>query len=262
MPLWSEQISSSPRLNFRNDADAEIVYFPACITRMMGTYAGRPRNLVETFYSVCEKAGVKTRVLQDVGSSCCSQIYSSKGYRDAYTFKANEVVERMWQSSEEGRLPVVIDVTSCEYTLKHIYPVLSAENKKKYSQITVWDSVEFLHKMVLPRVEAGKQKDKIILHPVCSLEKLKTGGLFLDIARKFAHEVVVPLNAGCCGMAGDRGFLFPELMESATRAEAEEVCSHTCADGYYSSTKTCEMAMSQAVGKNYESILYLVDECV
>jgi D-lactate dehydrogenase len=29
---------------------------------------------------------------------------------------------------------------------------------------------------------------------------------------------------------------------------------------YYSSAKTCEMAMSEAVKKNYESILYLVDE--
>ncbi len=30
--------------------------------------------------------------------------------------------------------------------------------------------------------------------------------------------------------------------------------------GYYSSTKTCEIAMSEAVKENYESILYLVDE--
>ena len=33
-------------------------------------------------------------------------------------------------------------------------------------------------------------------------------------------------------------------------------------DGYYSSTKTCEMSMSEAVKENYESILYLVDEAL
>jgi len=60
-------------------------------------------------------------------------------------------------------------------------------------------------------------------------------------------------------MAGDRGFLFPELTKSATNAEASEVQCKTY-NGYYSSSKPCEMAMSEAVGKNYESILYLVDE--
>ncbi len=262
MPLWSAQIAHPPRLNFREDPDPDIVYFPSCITRMMGTYPGKSRNLIDTFYSVCDKAGVKTRVIKQVESSCCSQMYSSKGYKDAYHFKANEVMERMWVSSEEGKLPVVMDVTSCEYTLKHIYPVLSPENKKRYPRLIVWDSVEFLHKIVLPRVEADVLKDKVVLHPVCSLEKMKTGSLFADIARKFAREVVVPLQAGCCGMAGDRGFLFPELTASATLPEATEVCGHTGVDGYYSSTKTCEMAMTEAVGKDYEAILYLVDECV
>jgi D-lactate dehydrogenase len=102
-------------------------------------------------------------------------------------------------------------------------------------------------------------KQKIVLHPVCSLEKMKTGYKLSAIAKHFAEEVIVPKNAGCCGMAGDRGFLFPELTASATLPEAEEV-NEVIYDGYYSSTKTCEMALSQAVKKNYESILYLVDE--
>jgi D-lactate dehydrogenase len=81
------------------------------------------------------------------------------------------------------------------------------------------------------------------------------------VAKQLAHEVKVPLHAGCCGMAGDRGFLFPELTKSATLPEAQEVnqCSY---DGYYSSSKTCEMALSEATGKNYESIVYLLDECL
>jgi D-lactate dehydrogenase len=82
---------------------------------------------------------------------------------------------------------------------------------------------------------------------------------FVAIASSFADSVTVPLNAGCCGMAGDRGFLFPELTASATHHEAAEV-RQSKYDGYYSSTKTCEMAMSDAVHSNYESILYLVDE--
>jgi D-lactate dehydrogenase len=82
----------------------------------------------------------------------------------------------------------------------------------------------------------------------------------LSVAKLFAENVIVPVRAGCCGMAGDRGFLFPELTHAATRAEAEDLKNDKC-DGYYSTSKTCEMAMSEAVGVNYHSLLHLVDEC-
>jgi len=71
--------------------------------------------------------------------------------------------------------------------------------------------------------------------------------------------VEIPKHEGCCGMAGDRGFLFPELTQAATLEEAKEIKVKQC-DGYYSTSKPCEMAMSEAVGKQFESILYLVDE--
>jgi D-lactate dehydrogenase len=60
-------------------------------------------------------------------------------------------------------------------------------------------------------------------------------------------------------MAGDRGMYYPELTASATKIEAEEV-NQAEYHGYYSTSRTCEMALSQAVGKNYESILKLLDE--
>jgi D-lactate dehydrogenase len=50
------------------------------------------------------------------------------------------------------------------------------------------------------------------------------------------------------------------LTASATAFEAAEVKQGSYA-GYYSSAKTCEMALSEAVGHNYESLLHLVDEC-
>jgi len=118
-----------------------------------------------------------------------------------------------------------------------------------------------LHDKVLPLVNVKQKKNNIVLHPVCSLEKMNNGYKFIQLAKHFADGVTIPENAGCCGMAGDRGFLFPELTAAATKPEAEEVIEKKYA-GYYSSTKTCEMAMSAAVKENYESILYLVDESI
>jgi len=264
MPLWSRQITAPPKLNVLKkatspDRPATIVYFPACITRMLGTYEGRQKNLMETFMSICTKAAIGVKVLDKLTGSCCSQIFSSKGFKDAQAYTANDIVDRLWTSTYEGKLPVVIDVSSCAYTLHHLRPVLTALNQQRFDALTILDSVEFIYSQVLPLVQVQPLNKQVVLHPVCSLEKMKTSQQFEAIARRFATNVTIPENAGCCGMAGDRGFLFPELTASATHHEATEVTQQSY-DGYYSSTKTCEMAMTQAVGKNYESILYLVDE--
>ena len=269
MPLWPATMSRPPRFpvfqgtpDERTDAtEHTVVYFPACISRMLGTYTGKEKNLMETFLSVCRKAGFGVVVPEAIRGSCCSQIFSSKGFPEAQSFAANQTVDRLWKASAEGRYPVVIDVSSCAYTLQLARPALNPENRQRFDRLRILDSVDFLHDLVLPRLTVRQKKGRIVLHPVCALYKMNTAEKFIRLARQFADEVVAPQNAGCCGMAGDRGFWFPELTASATRPEAAEV-SREVYDGYYSSTKTCEMAMSEAVKANYESVLYLVDEGV
>ena len=154
---------------------------------------------------------------------------------------------------------MVIDVSSCAHTLHQMRPVLSEEDRVRFDKLTILDSVDFLHDHVLPVLKPSEQKGRVVLHPVCSLKKMGTEGKFRAIASAYAGTVEVPLNTGCCGMAGDRGFLVPELTASASHHEASEVKAGRY-DGYYSTTKTCEMAMSEAVKENYESILYLIEE--
>jgi len=84
-------------------------------------------------------------------------------------------------------------------------------------------------------------------------------GKMKSIGNACAKQADFPVNAGCCGMAGDRGFYYPQLTEAANRKEAAEV-SKLAYDGYYSTGKTCEMSISNTVAKNYRSILYLLDE--
>ncbi len=267
MPLWSAHLGKAPDNSILRQhpslpgATQTILYFPACISRVMGRGVDGKKNLMETFLSVSEKAGINVKVIRDAMGTCCGQIFSSKGFYPAYRHTANKIVEHLWSDSEQGKYPVVMDVSSCTYTLHHLRPALTSENQQRYDQLQLIDSVDYLHDHVLALATVRSKKEKIVLHPVCALEKLGTGHKFTAVAKAFANQVTVPLNAGCCGMAGDRGFLFPELTASATQAEATEVAQSTY-DGYYSSTKTCEIAMSEAVKKNYESILYLADECL
>ena len=268
VPLWSNQFSFPPTLrslatqrSAGNSSGRKVVYFPACISRVMGTYPGKARNVMETFLSVCEKSGVDVAVLSHLPGSCCGQIFSSKGFKDAHRYTANRIMQQMWISSSEGAYPIVIDVSSCAFTLRKMRPALDEGNKARFDSLVILDMVEFLSDMVVPFVKVQAKKDDIVLHPVCSLEKMKTTDKFVSVAKHFAHSVTVPKYAGCCGMAGDRGFLFPELTDAATQREATEVTASKF-DGYYSSTRTCEIAMSEAVKENYESILYLVDESI
>lgn len=78
------------------------------------------------------------------------------------------------------------------------------------------------------------------------------------IAEACSETTLVPRDAGCCALAGDRGFLFPELTASATRVEAAEATAGAH-DGYFSSSRTCEIGMTRATGKVYRSYLHLLE---
>ena len=112
---------------------------------------------------------------------------------------------------------------------------------------------------MLPKLDIHPVDEKVVLHPNCSLRKLGLDGKMLNIAKRCAKSATVPLNLGCCAFAGDRGLLFPELTKSATEKETTEVLTKNY-DGYYSSNIPCEIGMSEATGKDYVSIVYLVDK--
>ena len=95
---------------------------------------------------------------------------------------------------------------------------------------------------------------------------MKSGGLpdLLRVARAHREHVIVPKSAECCGFAGDRGFLVPELTQSAAATEAAEVRDTLASGeaGLYSTCRTCEIGMSRAVGRDYLSIVHLVHEAI
>jgi D-lactate dehydrogenase len=170
----------------------------------------------------------------------------------------HNTLHQMWTWSEHGRYPIVIDTTSCTHTLRTCNDDLSDEDNVLWEQMTVLDGIEFLHDHVLPKLDIHLLDEHVILHPNCSARKLGLDSKMLDIAKPCVRSASVPLNLGCCAFAGDRGLLYPELTAAATEKEADEVNSHPY-DGYYSSNITCEMGMSEATGKDYVSIVYLVE---
>ena len=97
------------------------------------------------------------------------------------------------------------------------------------------------------------------VHPPCSTRHLGLAGPLEALALTLADDVLVPIGATCCGMAGDRGLLHPELTAAATADEVSEV-SERRFDAHLSANRTCEIALEQATGRPYVSVVQLLEE--
>jgi D-lactate dehydrogenase len=249
-PVSARQLAS---LNNGQEKGTKVLYFSACINRMLGgdTYL--------SFGNICKKAKIELRVTKATATSCCGQIFSSKGFANAHQYTVNQTVEKLFQDSNHGSIPIVLDVTSCTQTLLNCRPYLSEKNQLLFDQLKILDIIDFIADMAIPRLTISQPKDKVVFHPVCSVHKMGTLGKLKSIGFACAKQADIPVFAGCCGMAGDRGFYYPGLTEAATKRESNEVNQQPYS-GYYSTSKTCEIAMSEASGHDYQSILKLVDE--
>ena len=83
-------------------------------------------------------------------------------------------------------------------------------------------------------------------------------GSLKSVAERCAEQVIVPHGVGCCGWAGDRGFTVPEL-NAAALAPLRAAIPAGC-EGGYSTSRTCEIGLSEHSGIPYRSILYLVEK--
>ncbi len=237
---------------------ARAVYLPSCVTRIFASNKGEP-SVAETVVRVAARAGMPVWIPPDVAGNCCGMPFSSKGYADAHARLTNRTIARLWEWSEHGRLPVVLDTSPCAWTLRTCRAVLREENKKKWDAIRILDGIQFARELVLPSLKISRKAGAVALHPVCSVIKMGLVPTLREVACACASEVFVPIESGCCGFAGDRGFLVPELTEAATSRQAAEIRARNF-DGYYSSSRTCEIGMTRATGKTWRSIWTLLEE--
>ncbi len=259
---WSPEMPKAAKapLPATSLAGAQAIYFPACISRMMGHLPGESEelSLVEALVKVSARAGVPLHIPHDVEGTCCGVPFSSKGFDLAHKYTVNRAIEKFWEWSQEGRLAVVMDTSPCTYGVVSSRAYLTPENQVKFDQLKIMDSTTFAHDVLLPKLQVSHKVGSVVLHPVCSVTKMNLLPKLEGVAKACADTVVVPRDAGCCGFAGDRGFTHPELTAAATKHEAEEVATQSF-DGYYASSRTCEVGMTRSTGEVYRSFLYLLE---
>ncbi|UQW99983.1 FAD-binding and (Fe-S)-binding domain-containing protein [Streptomyces sp. RerS4] len=258
VPRWLPQVpgAAARGLPATRRVGAAAVYYPACVNRIFGGPDGDPGpSLPEAVVAVSERAGKPVWIPRDVTGTCCATIWHSKGYEEGARLMANRIVAAAWGWTAGGRLPLVVDASSCTLGIaREVVPYLTDDNLALHRALRIVDSVVWAAEELLPRLEIRRTVGSAVLHPTCSTLHLDDEGRLRAVAEACAEEVVVPDDAGCCAFAGDRGMLHPELTDSATAREAAEVTARTF-DAYVSANRMCEVAMHRATGHPYRSVL-------
>jgi len=254
IPLWNPFMPlGTKRINTKQvqktKADQKVVYFPSCINRVMGVSKEHrnEKQLSEKMVELLNKGGFEVIYPENLNSLCCGMAFLSKGFTEAGTTKSNELEASLLKASENGRYPVLCDMSPCLFTMK--------ENMK--SDMKLYEPVEFILEYLMPNLEITPLQEPITVFPVCSMKKMGLEDKLVELAEKCAAKVVVP-ETNCCGFAGDRGFSFPELNKHGLRDMKTQL-----PEGIrygYSTSRTCEIGLSLHSGISHQSIIYLVDK--
>jgi D-lactate dehydrogenase len=196
--------------------------------------------------ALSQRAGLPLWIPPDAAGHCCGMPWSSKGFTRGNELVSERSATAVDRWTEHGSLPVVIDASSCTHAFRD-------------DDVAVLDSIEWVHDHLLERLNLSRRLRTITVHPNCSAGHLGLGGKLTAIASRMADEVVMPAFTGCCGMAGDRGWLHPELPESALRDVASDLDGHVL-DACVSSNRTCEAALQEVTGRDYRSFVQVLEE--
>ena len=143
VPEWPADMPppAPARLPQTTRAGAAAVYLPACINRIFGS--PRERSLPEALVEVSARAGQPVWIPPDVAGHCCATPWNSKGYKDGAAFMAAKTFDALWKWSDEGKLPIVTDASSC---------ALGLVEDVADGKLTVLDSIQWAHDMLLPNL--------------------------------------------------------------------------------------------------------------
>lgn len=229
----------------------KVVYFPSCINRSMGKSNGYEKGDVELTkktQELLQRAGFTIIYPEGINSLCCGMAFSSKGLKEEGARKSKELEKALLKASENGKYPILFDMSPCFYTFHEAY-----ENK----DLKIYDPIEFMLDFVMPKLEIKHPRNIVTVFPVCSVKKIGMEQKLLQLAKLCSKEVAF-VETNCCGFAGDRGFTYPELNAHGQRHLNEQIPA-VCKDGY-STSRTCEIGMSEYSDINFKSIFYLIDE--
>ena len=253
VPLWTNAMPQPERaIRFSppvKDARPRVVYLAACVSRVMGPAASdsEQMSLLDKTRGLLEKAGYQVVFPDNMDSLCCGQPFASKGYNEQAEHKRQELIGALLHASRGGLDPIYCDTSPC--TLRLVQDLGE-------TRLDLYDPVRFIRTHLVDKLRFTPQTAPIAVHVTCSTQHLGESQALIDIARLCSTQVVIPEGIHCCGFAGDKGFTTPELNAHSLRTLKDAV--QHCSEGI-STSRTCEIGLSQHGGIDYHGLVYLVD---
>jgi D-lactate dehydrogenase len=262
IPAWGEAMPDAAKPTpWTAREGAAGVYFPACVNRIFGNAreeTERP-SLPEALLTVSARAGRPLWLPPDVAGLCCGTPWSSKGFDDGHREMSRRVAKAVIEWTEDGRLPLIVDASSCTLGLLAEVPAaLDDVQREAFERVEIIDSIAWVHRELMGTLEVRGKLGSVAVHPPCAASHLGLGGQLKEIAEALADEVIAPPVATCCGTAGDRGLLHPELPAAAAASDRIEFQLPE-AEAHLSSNRTCEIGLAQAGGYSHSSFVLLLE---
>jgi D-lactate dehydrogenase len=233
-----------------NQHAKKVVYFPSCANRTLNADPNQKdaRSLTQLMYELLDKAGFEVILPKLVADLCCGMPFHSKGFFEQAKSKRSQLNLALLSASEDGKWPILFDTSPC---------INSAETGLS-DTLSAYDPIRFALEHLLPALNIHKSQECISLHVTCSTKKAGLEQNMLTLANLLCENIHVPDDIGCCGFAGDKGFTQPELNESALTGLKQGLPT-SCQRGI-SSSRTCEIGLSEHAAIPYQSLYYLLDE--
>ena len=252
VPLWSSALPGPAKTKVSQPLlPRRVVYFPSCINQTMGPTAekgNKVESLVQVMTQLCNKAGYEVIFPKNMKKLCCGMIWESKGMPDIADAKTAELERALNEASENGRYPVLCDQSPCLHRMReHI------------KSLKLYEPAEFIATFLAPHLDFTPTDEPVAVHVTCSTRRMGLADTIVGLAARCSRHVIVPSEIGCCGFAGDKGFMLPELNSWALRKLKPQLQVAQVERGF-SNSRTCEIGLTNNSGVPYKSIAYLVNE--
>lgn len=224
-----------------NKIDYDYLIFPTCAGRVLASDSSG-NNAVDYLIKISNYANVSVKVLEQFQHLCCGMSYESRGHSFTGKMLEYELISFVKNQNKNNEIPIIIDMSPCNEHLIQSNP-----------DIHFIDSVEFLSD-ILPRVEIHPIQTSYYAHTVCSLQKANKSDIFINLVKACVSNVETAPESFCCGMGGDRLFRAHELPENSIQQSLHSIKSTKGV----SSSRTCELALSENLNINFSSIESLV----
>ncbi len=253
LPQWTPYMPGAGKalrpIPVNADNPLKVVYFSTCINRSMGVSKDYDENVTVTDKTIglLKKAGYEVIIPDSVNKLCCGMAFASKGLIETAERKQTELEEVLLEASENGKIPVLVDMSPCLYHMKETLN----------ERLKLYEPIAFALEYLSDQLEFHPTDEPVVIFSVCSAKKMGLEADFLKLAKMCSTNVIVN-EANCCGFAGDRGFTYPELNAEGLKEIKQQIPAEV--KHGYSTSRTCEIGLTEHSGISYQNIFYLLDK--